>query len=51
MPCLHLHHCCVSPLDRVGWQLPAVEMEYPEGLERYKLFARFILEGQVKKLK
>ncbi|XP_041856183.1 probable ATP-dependent RNA helicase DHX37 [Melanotaenia boesemani] len=32
---------------RVGWQLPAVEMEYPEGLERYKLFAKFFLEGQV----
>lgn len=22
-------------------------MEYPEGLERYKLFSRFLLEGQV----
>lgn len=22
-------------------------MEYPEGLERYKLFAKFLLEGQV----
>ncbi|KAF3695585.1 putative ATP-dependent RNA helicase DHX37 [Channa argus] len=32
---------------RVGWQLPAVEMEYPDGLQRYKLFARFFLEGQV----
>lgn len=31
----------------MGWQLPAVEMEYPEGLERYKLFSRFLLEGQV----
>ncbi|XP_033474385.2 putative ATP-dependent RNA helicase DHX37 [Epinephelus lanceolatus] len=36
-----------STFFRVGWQLPAVEMEYPEGLERYKLFARFLLEGQV----
>uniref|UniRef100_A0AAX7VF37 Activating signal cointegrator 1 complex subunit 3 n=1 Tax=Astatotilapia calliptera TaxID=8154 RepID=A0AAX7VF37_ASTCA len=38
-----------STFFRVGWQLPAVEMEYPEGLERYKLFAKFLLEGQVLK--
>ncbi|XP_072243702.1 probable ATP-dependent RNA helicase DHX37 [Leuresthes tenuis] len=37
----------LSTFFRVGWQLPALEMEYPEGLERYKLFARFLLEGQV----
>uniref|UniRef100_A0A669DCS2 RNA helicase n=1 Tax=Oreochromis niloticus TaxID=8128 RepID=A0A669DCS2_ORENI len=36
-----------STFFRVGWQLPAVEMEYPEGLERYRLFAKFLLEGQV----
>ncbi|KAG9354555.1 hypothetical protein JZ751_001267 [Albula glossodonta] len=36
-----------STFFRVGWQLPAVEMDYPEGLERYKLFAKFLLEGQV----
>ncbi|XP_070821081.1 probable ATP-dependent RNA helicase DHX37 [Chaetodon trifascialis] len=36
-----------STFFRVGWQLPAVEMEYPDGLERYKLFSRFLLEGQV----
>ncbi|XP_075889418.1 putative ATP-dependent RNA helicase DHX37 isoform X1 [Nelusetta ayraudi] len=36
-----------STFFRVGWQLPAVEMEHPEGLERYKLFAQFLLEGQV----
>ncbi|XP_029686000.1 probable ATP-dependent RNA helicase DHX37 isoform X2 [Takifugu rubripes] len=36
-----------STFFRVGWPLPAVEMEYPEGLERYKLFSRFLLEGQV----
>uniref|UniRef100_A0A3Q3KK99 Activating signal cointegrator 1 complex subunit 3 n=1 Tax=Monopterus albus TaxID=43700 RepID=A0A3Q3KK99_MONAL len=36
-----------STFFRVGWQLPAVEMEYPASLERYKLFARFLLEGQV----
>lgn len=36
-----------STFFRVGWQLPAVEMEYPEGLERYRLFARFLLEGKV----
>ncbi|XP_066545535.1 putative ATP-dependent RNA helicase DHX37 [Amia ocellicauda] len=38
---------CESTFYRVGWQLPAVEMDYPEGLERYKLFARFLLEGEV----
>ncbi|KAF7666197.1 hypothetical protein LDENG_00117240 [Lucifuga dentata] len=36
-----------STFFRVGWQLPAVEMNYPDGLECYKLFARFLLEGQV----
>ncbi|KAM9360828.1 putative ATP-dependent RNA helicase DHX37 [Symphorus nematophorus] len=36
-----------STFFRVGWQLPAVETEYPDGLERYKLFSRFLLEGQV----
>ncbi|XP_031161875.1 probable ATP-dependent RNA helicase DHX37 isoform X1 [Sander lucioperca] len=36
-----------STFFRVGWQLPAVEMEYPDDIERYKLFARFLLEGQV----
>lgn len=42
-----LHWLCLCPAVRVGWQLPAVEMEYPQGLERYKLFSRFLLEGQV----
>lgn len=37
---------CVSAV-RVGWKLPAVELDYPEDLERYKLFATFFLEGQV----
>lgn len=32
---------------RVGWKLPAIERDHPEGLERYKLFAKFLLEGQV----
>ncbi|XP_020499535.2 probable ATP-dependent RNA helicase DHX37 [Labrus bergylta] len=36
-----------STFFRVAWQLPAVEKEYPDGLERYKLFSRFLLEGQV----
>uniref|UniRef100_A0A6Q2YPQ7 RNA helicase n=1 Tax=Esox lucius TaxID=8010 RepID=A0A6Q2YPQ7_ESOLU len=38
---------CTSTFFRCGWQLPAVEMDYPEGLECYKQFARFLLEGQV----
>ncbi|PIO30902.1 hypothetical protein AB205_0055950, partial [Aquarana catesbeiana] len=33
--------------DRVGWQLPAVIVDYPCGLERYKYFAKFLLEGKV----
>ncbi|XP_033828283.1 probable ATP-dependent RNA helicase DHX37 [Periophthalmus magnuspinnatus] len=36
-----------STFFRIGWQLPAVEMEYPEGLDKYKMFAKFLLEGQV----
>ncbi|XP_012684041.2 probable ATP-dependent RNA helicase DHX37 isoform X2 [Clupea harengus] len=38
---------CRSTFFRVNWKLPSVEMDYPEGLERYKLFAKFLLEGQV----
>lgn len=30
-----------------SWQIPAQELEYPSGLERYKWFARFLLEGKV----
>ncbi|NXS89666.1 DHX37 helicase, partial [Erpornis zantholeuca] len=36
-----------SVFYRVGWQLPAVEVDYPEGIDRYKHFARFLLEGKV----
>uniref|UniRef100_A0A4W3H6F4 Activating signal cointegrator 1 complex subunit 3 n=1 Tax=Callorhinchus milii TaxID=7868 RepID=A0A4W3H6F4_CALMI len=36
-----------STFYRVGWQLPAVEMDYPEGLDRFKHFAKFLLEGKV----
>ncbi|XP_051509399.1 probable ATP-dependent RNA helicase DHX37 [Myxocyprinus asiaticus] len=36
-----------STFFRVGWKLPAIEMDYPDGLERYKLFAKLFLEGQV----
>ncbi|XP_063820666.1 probable ATP-dependent RNA helicase DHX37 isoform X2 [Pseudophryne corroboree] len=36
-----------STFYRVGWQLPAVVVDYPEGLERYKYFAKFLLEGKV----
>ncbi|XP_025031932.1 probable ATP-dependent RNA helicase DHX37 [Python bivittatus] len=38
-----------STFYRVGWQLPAVEADYPEGLDRLKLFAKFLLEGKVVK--
>ena len=30
-----------------SWQVPAQELEYPAGLDRYKWFARFLLEGKV----
>ncbi|KFV76813.1 putative ATP-dependent RNA helicase DHX37, partial [Struthio camelus australis] len=36
-----------SVFYRVNWQLPAVEVDYPEGIDRYKYFARFLLEGKV----
>ncbi|XP_078083166.1 putative ATP-dependent RNA helicase DHX37 [Mustelus asterias] len=36
-----------STFFRIGWQLPAVEVQYPEGLDRYKYFAKFLLEGAV----
>ncbi|XP_053727943.1 probable ATP-dependent RNA helicase DHX37 [Synchiropus splendidus] len=36
-----------STFFRVSWQLPAVETEYPDNLDRYKLFAQFLLEGEV----
>ncbi|CAG2181539.1 unnamed protein product, partial [Oppiella nova] len=29
------------------WPIKATELVYPEGLERYKYFARFLLEGDV----
>nr|XP_032824376.1 probable ATP-dependent RNA helicase DHX37 [Petromyzon marinus]XP_032824377.1 probable ATP-dependent RNA helicase DHX37 [Petromyzon marinus]XP_032824378.1 probable ATP-dependent RNA helicase DHX37 [Petromyzon marinus]XP_032824379.1 probable ATP-dependent RNA helicase DHX37 [Petromyzon marinus]XP_032824380.1 probable ATP-dependent RNA helicase DHX37 [Petromyzon marinus] len=36
-----------STLARLGWDLPPVEVDYPAGLMRYKLFAQFLLGGQV----
>ena len=30
-----------------SWQTPAQEFEFPAGLEKYKWFARFLLEGKV----
>ncbi|NXA37330.1 DHX37 helicase, partial [Eudromia elegans] len=36
-----------SVFYRVSWPLPAVEVDYPEGLDRYKYFATFLLEGKV----
>ncbi|KAG7263929.1 hypothetical protein CRUP_029269 [Coryphaenoides rupestris] len=38
---------CTSTFYRVAWELPAMEKDYPEGLDRYKLFAKFLLEGEV----
>ncbi|NXU58755.1 DHX37 helicase, partial [Turnix velox] len=36
-----------SVFYRVSWELPAVQVDYPEGIDRYKYFARFLLEGKV----
>ncbi|XP_036132601.1 probable ATP-dependent RNA helicase DHX37 [Molossus molossus] len=36
-----------STFYRVGWPLPAVQVDFPGGLDCYKHFARFLLEGQV----
>jgi ATP-dependent RNA helicase DHX37/DHR1 len=32
---------------RQGWELPVSKMEYPRRLEKFKLFAQFLLEGKV----
>ncbi|KAJ8043055.1 putative ATP-dependent RNA helicase DHX37 [Holothuria leucospilota] len=32
---------------RNAWQISAQEMEYPDCLDKYKLFAKYLLEGQV----
>uniref|UniRef100_A0A2K5ELB2 Activating signal cointegrator 1 complex subunit 3 n=1 Tax=Aotus nancymaae TaxID=37293 RepID=A0A2K5ELB2_AOTNA len=36
-----------SVFYRVDWPLPAIEVDFPEGIDHYKHFARFLLEGQV----
>ncbi|KAL3858338.1 hypothetical protein ACJMK2_012932 [Sinanodonta woodiana] len=36
-----------STFGNCSWTLPAVELEYPPGIDRYKWFARFLLEGKV----
>ncbi|XP_061722338.1 probable ATP-dependent RNA helicase kurz [Cydia pomonella] len=32
---------------RAGWELPMVEIDFPDKIERYRWFARFLLEGTV----
>eukprot|EP00040_Diaphanoeca_grandis_P032054 m.193215 g.193215 ORF g.193215 m.193215 type:complete len:1171 (+) comp32496_c0_seq1:126-3638(+) len=40
--------CMVGLFGKHLWQLPAVEMSYPENdPDRYRYFARFLLDGQV----
>ncbi|KAJ8313105.1 hypothetical protein KUTeg_010478 [Tegillarca granosa] len=36
-----------STFSRCSWGLPAVQLEYPIGLDKYKWFAQFFLEGKV----
>ncbi|KAJ8712729.1 hypothetical protein PYW08_008033 [Mythimna loreyi] len=32
---------------KAGWELPVAEVDFPENIERYRWFARFLLEGAV----
>ncbi|KAG6459917.1 probable ATP-dependent RNA helicase kurz [Manduca sexta] len=32
---------------KAGWELPLVEIDFPDKIERYRWFARFLLEGVV----
>ncbi|CAH0696581.1 unnamed protein product [Spodoptera exigua] len=32
---------------KAGWELPTAEVDYPEKIDRYRWFARFLLEGAV----
>lgn len=34
-------------IGRGGWTLPVTELEFPEGLDRYKWFAVFFLDGSI----
>ncbi|XP_066303356.1 probable ATP-dependent RNA helicase DHX37 [Branchiostoma lanceolatum] len=36
-----------STFSKLGWQMPSVAGDYPDGLDRYKWFAKFLLEGAV----
>ncbi|XP_060049254.1 probable ATP-dependent RNA helicase DHX37 isoform X2 [Erinaceus europaeus] len=36
-----------SVFYRVSWPLPTIQVDFPEGIDCYKHFARFLLEGQV----
>ncbi|ESO97341.1 hypothetical protein LOTGIDRAFT_214179 [Lottia gigantea] len=41
-----------SSYGRCNWEIKAVPMEYPHNIDKFRWFARFLLEGQVcKKLK
>ncbi|XP_071448431.1 probable ATP-dependent RNA helicase kurz [Hetaerina americana] len=40
--------CHVSgTFGRAAWPLPVIEVDYPSGIDRYKWFAVFFLEGEV----
>jgi ATP-dependent RNA helicase DHX37/DHR1 len=38
---------CSSKFGRIMWPIKAIEVEFPQSLDLYKWFARFLLEGQV----
>jgi hypothetical protein len=35
------------PSGKSGWPLPVVEIEMPKGLDRFKWFAVFLLDGSI----
>lgn len=36
-----------STFGKANWELPTVEIDFPDKIERYRWFARFLLEGAV----
>ncbi|XP_014283123.1 probable ATP-dependent RNA helicase kurz [Halyomorpha halys] len=47
-PTTGLIYCHVKgTFGRRGWELPAVEIEFPPVLDKYKWFAKFLLEGSI----
>lgn len=41
------HNFCFVFEGRASWPIQATELPYPDNLDRYRWFARFLLEGKV----